>query len=156
MSLHHRPRRTAGFTLIELLITVVIIGILAAVAIPAYTDYVRRGQLPEATSALSTYRVQMEQFFQDNRNYGTSAACATGGVAAPSWNTFAPNGAKYFTYGCAVSGGGAGYTITASGKTGTAASGHVYSIDNTGLMKTSKFKGQTVDKSCWLIKGDEC
>ena len=149
----HRQRAIAGFTLIELMITVAIVGILAAVAIPAYTDYVRRGQLPEATSALSDYRVKMEQYFQDNRNYGTGA-CATGGVSTPGWSGFAPAGAKYFTYGCELTNGGASYTITATGKGG--AVGHVYTVDQDG-MATKVFKGASVSgKACWLIKGDEC
>ncbi len=73
-----------GFTLIELMIIVAIVSILAAVALPAYGDYVRRGQLPEAFAGMSDLRVKMEQYYQDNRNYGTNGGnCAD--VGPPSW-----------------------------------------------------------------------
>ena len=65
----------SGFTLIEVMITVAIVAILGSIALPAYFDYVRRGQLPEAFSNLADYRVKMEQYYQDNRNYGTTTLC---------------------------------------------------------------------------------
>src|SRR5688500_3851726 len=52
-----------GFTLIELMIAMAVMAILAAVAMPAYNDYVRRGMLVEATNNLSDMRVRMEQFY---------------------------------------------------------------------------------------------
>ena len=62
-------KRSRGFTLIELMIAVAIVAILAAIAIPSYTEYVRRGRVTEAFAALSGMRVKMEQYFQDNRTY---------------------------------------------------------------------------------------
>lgn len=147
--------RSRGFTLIEVMIVVAIVGILAAVAIPQYSDYVRRGSLPEAFSQLADYRIKMEQYYQDNRKYG-GTACADG-TGAPSWNGFAPNGAKNFTYGCALSDSGQGYKITATGKTGTVSVGHVYTLDHTNQQATTTFKGASVSgKNCWLVKGSEC
>src|ERR1700722_11706839 len=64
-----RHSRSQGFTLIELMITVAIVAILAAIAIPNYRDYVIRGQLVDATQALAAVRANMERYFQDNRTY---------------------------------------------------------------------------------------
>jgi len=147
-------RNARGFTLIELLITVAIVGILAAVALPSYRDYVRKGQIPEAFAAMSDYRVKMEQYFQDNKNYGTGSGCANG-TNAPSWNTFAPTGAKYFSYACALTGSGTGYTLTAT-STSAMSSAHVYTINELNQRTTTSYKGATVSKSCWLVSGNEC
>jgi type IV pilus assembly protein PilE len=149
----HR-RAAAGFTLIELMITVAIIGVLASIGYPSYVDYIRRGQLPEAFAAMADYRVKMEQYFQDYKNYGTTNGdvCANG-ANAPSWKSFVPTNAKNFTFACVVT--GTGYTITATGSTGKAI-GHVYTVNEANLQKTTQFKGATVDKSCWMIRGNEC
>ena len=55
-----------GFTLIELMIVVAIIGILAAVALPAYKDYTVRAKVSELILAASAGKVQVAEFFQVN------------------------------------------------------------------------------------------
>jgi type IV pilus assembly protein PilE len=76
-----RARHAAGFTLIELMITVAIVGILAAIALPSYRSYVIRGQLVSATNGLSATQANMERYFQDNRTYlaanGFNPPCLT-------------------------------------------------------------------------------
>ncbi len=145
-------RDPRGFTLIEVMIVVAIIGVLAAIAVPSYNDYVRRGTLPEAFNALSDFRSKMEQYYQDNRNYGTAAACAPD--TTEGWKDFAAT--KNFSFSCTASGASfQSYTITATG-TGHAVTGHVYTIDHEGTRKTTKFKNADVDQECWLTSSTTC
>src|SRR5215470_9927532 len=58
-----------GFTLIELMVVVAIVAILAAIALPSYADYVKRGKIMEATTAISDARQRAEQSFLDRRSY---------------------------------------------------------------------------------------
>lgn len=146
-----RSSNQRGFTLIELMITVAVVGILAAVALPSYTRYVARGKITDAVAALADYRVKMEQYFQDNRNYGTANGSCPVTITA----------SQYFTYSCLVGSAtpSVAYTATATsiaGSVGAAAGDYTYSINEANAKSTGKFKGALVSKSCWLIRGSEC
>lgn len=67
-----------GFTLIELMIVVAIIGILAAVALPAYQDYTKRAKLSEVVLAASGCRTSITEVYQSNSAASLPAAGAWG------------------------------------------------------------------------------
>jgi type IV pilus assembly protein PilE len=65
----NKQKKSCGFTLIELLITVAIIGILASVAYPSYTEFVKRSNRSEAQRELLRYANLQEQVYVDSRSY---------------------------------------------------------------------------------------
>src|SRR5258705_13617568 len=70
-----------GFTLIELMIVVAVIGILAAVAIPAYQDYIARSQLSEAVSLTAGGKTPMAEYYNDKGQWPAAASDVIGNRA---------------------------------------------------------------------------
>nr|WP_093215721.1 MULTISPECIES: prepilin-type N-terminal cleavage/methylation domain-containing protein [unclassified Variovorax] len=136
------PRASRGFTLIELMVTVAVVAILASIAYPSYSDYLRRGQVQEAPRTLSDFRAQLEQYYQDHRNYGSGSPC---GVANPV--------GKYFQYSCTTT--GQAYTATASPVNGGLVAGLTYTVDQQNTQQTTcascawKFTGT---QSSWVLR----
>ena len=126
-----------GFTLIEVMTTVAIIGILAAIAMPSYRDYVLRGQLQEAATSLTDGRVRMEQYFQDNQTYADGPC---------------PSATKFFTFACGTPTTSA-FTITATGRSN--ATGFSYTINQDAVKTSTTAWGNGT--TCWILsKGATC
>ncbi|MDP2448637.1 MAG: type IV pilin protein [Polaromonas sp.] len=86
-SLSTEQRTQSGFTLIELMITVAIVGILAAVAYPAYTDSVRKGKRAEARTALMNLLQQQERYLTQMNTYETFAAGTPGALPFKAYSS---------------------------------------------------------------------
>lgn len=145
--------RRKGFTLIELMIVVAVIAILAAVALPSYTDYITRSKLVEAHTHLADLRVKMEQRFQDARTYVGGPCAPTGGAAAD---------VKYFQFSCPAAPAANTFTIQAAGLNDLA--GITFTINESNVKTTtvtggSKMatKGYSGAANCWVKrKGGQC
>jgi len=138
-------RQKCGFTLIELMIVIAIVGILSAIAIPAYGDYVKRAKIVEAIAGLSEMRVKMEQYFQDNRTY--VGACATGTVAPLPLAT--PN----FAFTCPTL-TGATYLVVATGVAASNMTGFEFTQDQANGRTSLGGAGWTSNATCWLARRD--
>ena len=75
-------RAQKGFTLIELMIVVAIIGIVASVAIPAYTNYIIRSQVAEGVNMTTVAKIAAAEYFQTHGVFATSNDSA--GLSAPA------------------------------------------------------------------------
>ena len=145
------PRRftAQGFTLIELMIAVAVVGILAALAYPSYTEYVRRGKIVEALAELSTLRVRLEQYYQDNRHYGSTAS--TCGAVLPATSSF--------TFTCTWGAGATSqsFLAAATGRSSGGMAGFEFTVDDSNAQRTSQFEGAAFAAPCWMKKrSDAC
>lgn len=140
-------KRFSGFTLIELMIVVAIIGILAGVAYPAYTDYVLRANRADGKAGLLNLQVAQEKYRADCPQYAdgihaTARTCASGGTHNLVSSTSSPNG----KYTLAITAGSAtSYTLTAT-PTFTDAKCNVLGIDQAG---TKTENGTDTVANCW-------
>lgn len=100
-----RLQPSAGFTLIELMIVVVIIAILAAIAIPAYTNYITKTRRSAAEGCLSEYSNYMERFYTTNLNYKTDTSGNANALPGLDCSTTNQTG-SWYKYQFSPGGGG--------------------------------------------------
>ena len=115
-----------GFTLIELMIVVAIIGILAAVAIPAYQDYIARSQVSEAVSLSAGGKTPMAEYFADKGVWPSTADLVMGNLSG-----------KYVSNITITAGAGASTALTLEAK-----------------MKSSNVNSAIIDKTLELSSTD--
>jgi type IV pilus assembly protein PilE len=130
-------RRSRGFTLIELLIAVAVVGVLTAIALPAYKDYVQRARMTEAFTALAGVQLSTEQYWANNRTY-----------IGYSSTTGLPSTTANFGYVLTTATTSA-YKVTATGVGNMA--GFSYSIDQGGNRVTVALPaGWVGSTTCWV------
>jgi type IV pilus assembly protein PilE len=147
MPAHSHRQAARGFTLIEVMITVAIIAILAAVALPSYREYVIRGHLADAAGGLATVQADMERHFQDNRTYATAGSfitpCASTNAATRTFNSF--------TVSCSGTPSANGFTLQAVGS--GPVTGFTYTINQISVRATTAVPaGWNTSTSCWVMK----
>ena len=104
-----------GFTLIELMIVVAIIGILAAVALPAYQDYTVRAKVTEGLTLASSAKLAVAENASNGKNFDSGWVAPTATAAVSSLAITAANGQITITYTAAAGGGDIVMTPTAGG-----------------------------------------
>jgi type IV pilus assembly protein PilE len=138
-------KKTSGFTLIELMIAIVIVGVLAAIALPAYQDYIKKSRRAEAAAVLTEAAQRLEVFYSQNGRYCAASDCAA--IAAVFQTTIPAGGTAYYNVGASAV-GTKSYTLNAvpaGGMTGDECG--TLTITQTG--QTSVSGGTLGSAACW-------
>ena len=135
-------RSQQGFTLIEVMIVVAVIGLLAAIALPSYNEFIRRGHRADARAGL----LQAQQWLE-------RASTATGSypIVLPGNMTWAADASKRYTIALNPA-TTASFTLTATPKAGTPQVGDKcgnFTLTNTGLRGANGVTTGTIVTECW-------
>jgi type IV pilus assembly protein PilA len=125
--LRQRAQDEKGFTLIELLVVILIIGILAAIALPAFLNQREKAQDANAKSDVRTAQTAMETYYTDHQSY-TGASSDPTGAATGSLQNIEPALKNANTLVVTPNGTGDGYTISTVSK---GSNQNKFSITNT-------------------------
>ncbi|QZA77536.1 type IV pilin protein [Deefgea tanakiae] len=134
-------KKTSGFTLIELMITVAVIGILASIAIPSYSTYIKKARRTDAQTVLLQNANVLERIYTTENKYGESGVCSTSIIT----ETPIDGTTKYYDVSlnnCEPS----TYTLTATPKGSQSSDGKLV-LTHTGRKGWDKNNNGTVDFS---------
>jgi len=137
--------KSRGFTLIELMITVVIIGILSAIAVPAYRSYVQRSKRSEATSALLRIQAAEEKFFLQNNAYSANLA----GVPPAGLGMVTVTESGNYNLALAVAAGGFTATATTTSTQADDSKCRTFTINQNGVRTAADAGAVDNTAECW-------
>lgn len=130
-----------GVTLIEILVVVAIMGVIASIVIPSYTDYTRRTKITEAVNMLPSIQLELELEYLIKGSYRLSI-CSEKSKQA-----------QYFIFSCELT--DAGYLISAVGRSDQDMAGYRYTLNQDGN-KATEIAGNRIE-GCWKSsKGAIC
>ena len=122
-------KKGAGFTLIELMITVVIIAILTAIALPSYQNYINRANVKGAQTDLIALSLVFENYYQRNLSYPNQDYTDTSAlVEFPQWSA---SKSDIFDFSSKKVDSGKGYELKATAKNSSNLKGCILTINNT-------------------------
>jgi type IV pilus assembly protein PilE len=134
--------KTRGVTLIELVVVIAIVGLLAAIAVPSYRQYVLRANRAEAKSAMLNIAAAQEKFYVQNNTYATNAQLST---APPGGLGIAATTEKgYYTVSIANGADATSFSATATATGSQAADSHcvTFTINQSGAKSATS-------TDCW-------
>lgn len=141
----HCPQAHAGrgFTLIEMMVTVALVGILAAVALPSYDSFIQKARRTEAKAALVDLASRQEKFYSINNKYtATAADLGYGALPVPTESGL---------YTLSLTANASSYTAKATPRGAQAKDVQCYgfAINDTGRKSNFSAAGNALTADCW-------
>ncbi len=148
MNTQIQTRRGAGFNLVEICIVMAIIGILTAVAVPAWQEQVRHARRTSAVSALGMIAARQARYLLENRRYAQDEDLF---MTRPEGLGIPPELSEYYLL--QIRPDASGYVATATVRMDTSQrldeTCHQLTLDATGLQQATSSSGVDTTRSCW-------
>lgn len=132
----NKAPRQLGFSLIELMIVVAVIGLLSAIALPSYSQYIKRGKRAEARSEVLKAGGWLERYYTENNRYSDTTASTVNAAFTSRFSAVPSTGAANYNISLTVA--ASSFTVTAA-PTGSMSGDDCgsYTLTNTGSIAST-------------------